>query len=102
MKIYLITDTHFGHENIIKYCNRPKNFEKIIFDNLTKIEKNSILIHLGDFAFKKVEYWANKFSKVKSFKKWLIKGNHDKKSNSWYLNHGFDFVADCFFGYLFW
>jgi calcineurin-like phosphoesterase family protein len=29
-------------------------------------------------------------------KKWLVKGNHDEKTNHWYLNHGWDFVCDHF------
>ena len=27
-------------------------------------------------------------------RKWLVKGNHDKKSYTWYLTHGWDFVGD--------
>ena len=29
-------------------------------------------------------------------KKILVKGNHDSKSNSWYLEHGWDFVCEEF------
>lgn len=27
-------------------------------------------------------------------KKWLVRGNHDTKSDAWYLSHGWDFVSD--------
>ena len=37
--IYVIPDTHLGHENIKKYCNRPNNFEKIIEKNWNEIVK---------------------------------------------------------------
>jgi len=37
--IYVIPDTHLGHENIKKYCNRPNNFEKIIETILKKLLK---------------------------------------------------------------
>lgn len=39
--IYLITDTHLGHENIKKYCNRPDNFEKLIENNWKNIDRTT-------------------------------------------------------------
>jgi calcineurin-like phosphoesterase family protein len=55
-----------------------------------------VLIHLGDVCFENCEEWHNKLTQIYS-KKWLIRGNHDKQSLSWYLNHGYDMVCDFFF-----
>jgi calcineurin-like phosphoesterase family protein len=30
------------------------------------------------------------------FKKILVRGNHDHRSDNWYLNHGWDFVVSTF------
>lgn len=90
--IYLITDTHFGHENIKKYCNRPDNFENILEENLKKtLTNDDLLIHLGDVAFKRE--LINKFCKLPG-KKILIKGNHDKCTDSFYMSAGFTLVAE--------
>lgn len=90
--IYLITDTHLGHENIKKYCNRPDDFEKILEDNLNKtLNNDDLLIHLGDVAFKKE--LIEKFCKLPG-KKILIKGNHDKCTDSFYMAAGFTLVAE--------
>ena len=83
-KIYVISDTHFNHANIIKYCNRPfKNVEemdKTIIKNWNNIVRDKDIVYfLGDFVLSK-----NKAKKAKELMELLngeiifIKGNHDK------------------------
>ncbi len=94
-KIWIITDTHLGHDNIVKYCNRPENHSELILENLSVIKDGDTLIHLGDFCIGKDKEWHEKFfSKIPNVKKILIRGNHDKQSSSWYLRNGWDFVCE--------
>lgn len=102
-KIWLITDTHFGHAAIKKWCKRPDNCDSLMLHNLSKmIGPGDVLIHLGDFCIGQDEIWHERFMAIEG-KKWLIKGNHEHKSNSWYLAHGWDFVGevvkDTYFGH---
>lgn len=55
-KIYFVSDTHFLHENIIKYCKRPfkdieENDSELIRRWNEKVPKDGIVFHLGDVAF---------------------------------------------------
>lgn len=89
--IYFISDTHLEHTNIIKYTGRPfKNIdemEKCIVHNWNKtVDEGSIVYHLGDFTRNSslVKTLVDKLNG----KIFLIKGNHDTKSTSFYNSCG--------------
>lgn len=97
MKTYIITDTHFGHDNIIRYCGRPEDHETRILDSIKKIEGPGLLIHLGDVAFKSAGSWNRIFNDElpAGITSVLIRGNHDMDHGyEWYLDHGWDFVCE--------
>lgn len=95
MEYIITTDTHFGHKSIINFAGRPEGFEELILSNLEKATKHSnILIHLGDIAWNNDRFWNRRLTSMPFAKKWLIRGNHDKQSNEWYINNGWDFVGD--------
>lgn len=78
---WIISDTHFGHANIIKYCGRPYNHNSIMLDHWRRmIKPTEYVLHLGDVTvwYRSHVRWA---SEVKSLpgKKFLIRGNHDEQ-----------------------
>jgi len=96
-RTWITTDTHIYHEKIKEFCNRPDNFnERILRSYRTNIKPDDVLIHLGDVAFYKEKQAHEVFYKPLRCKKILVRGNHDKNSNSFYLAHGWDFVCTSF------
>ena len=76
--VFVISDLHFGHANIIKIANRPyKNVNEMDEDLIKRwnsVAKSDDTIYIiGDFALKVKKY----ISKLNG-KKILITGNHDK------------------------
>jgi calcineurin-like phosphoesterase family protein len=78
--IFFIADTHFGHSNIIKYCNRPfvsiQKMDNALINNWnSKVKPKDLVYHLGDFSF-----GTNTGNIRKSLNGdiILIKGSHDK------------------------
>jgi len=78
---WFTADQHYGHTNIIKYCNRPfKNIEEqdeaLIKNHNDVVDENDDVYIIGDFAFRNVREYSNKLKG----KLHLIIGNHDKAS----------------------
>jgi calcineurin-like phosphoesterase family protein len=102
MTTWLISDTHFGHKKMEELCNRPPNFDVAILDNLIRsIRPTDTLIHLGDICIGKDDFWHKQLMDNVGGRKWLVKGNHDRKSTTWYMEHGWDMVCDQFSDKLF-
>ena len=79
--IWFTSDLHFGHRNIIKYCNRPWNTveemdEALIHNWNSVVGKNDIVFDLGDFAFASNQRWRELVSGLNG-KHYLILGNHN-------------------------
>lgn len=80
--IFFTADEHYGHTNIIKYCNRPfKNVyqmdDVLIQRHNEKVHKNDIVYHLGDFCLKKNVHVLEYVYKLKGTHIFL-KGSHDR------------------------
>ncbi len=89
---FIISDTHFGHNNIVKYCDRPENHDEIMFDKwLGAVSIDDTVLHLGDLTFKNKDFMN---IGILPGKKFLIKGNHDHKKDSFYNDLGFTIVED--------
>ena len=94
MNYWITADTHFGH-TLLEEDIRPPNFSELILKRLGAVlSPDDVLIHLGDISFGDDLKWNKKLIAVSSCKKWLIRGNYDNHSDTWYLSRGWDFVAD--------
>lgn len=93
MKVFVISDTHIGHNNIIKFVdsngNRIRPFEsldemhQLLLNNWNSVvSDDDVVYHLGDVGFHRVDT-ADFLSKAKG-KKHLILGNHDNFPMSFY------------------
>lgn len=93
MNVYLISDTHFNHQNIATYCQRPSDFTEIIITRWNEtVRSEDTVIHLGDVMIGRKSEWI--MSSLPG-RKILVRGNHDRQNScTWWMEHGFDFACD--------
>lgn len=96
-KTFLISDMHFGHENIIRYENRPFNNademdEAMICNWNNTVGASDEVFILGDVSFHNEEKTAGILNRLNG-RKVLILGNHDRdRSAEWWKKTGIDEV----------
>lgn len=79
--IWFTSDLHFGHQNILKFCNRPWSTteemdEALIANWNAVVQEDDIVFDLGDFAFAPNWRWKEILSRLNGHHI-LIVGNHD-------------------------
>ena len=96
MRVFVISDTHFGHKNLVKLCGRPHDFSERIVANWNRlVEPEDLVIHLGDYIVWKYSDFLDVMDQMNG-RKVLVFGNHDHKSLVWYMEHGFSFACHSF------
>lgn len=86
MKVFVIADTHFDHENIIEYCDRPFDNVEEMNETMIKnwnevVEDGDMVLHVGDFMLTYTERQKEIMCKLKG-DIYLIRGNHDRQSKT--------------------
>lgn len=94
--ILFIADTHFYHNNILKYENRPfssiEEMNERLIDNWnSRVKTNDKIFMLGDFMFAHKNKLPELVSRLNGYKI-LVMGNHDQLSPLTYINAGFSEV----------
>lgn len=96
-RTFFISDTHFSHENIIKYCNRPftsaEEMNTILLKNWNNtVKKSDTVWFLGDFGLGDREELKEILSKLNG-NIYMIRGNHDHFPDKFYLDNGVKFIS---------
>lgn len=98
-RTFFIGCTHFGHDDIIKYENRPfksvEEMDNTMIENWNKtVRINDVIIVAGDFCFCDKKRATEILSQLNGYKI-LVMGNHDReKNNEWFLEVGFNEVIN--------
>lgn len=81
--VWFVSDTHFGHKNIINFCEKTRPFEcvsdmdaAIIARWNAQVKPNDIVFHLGDFSFGNATHTKHVLGQLTG-RKVLVYGNHD-------------------------
>ena len=95
MNVWFTADCHFGHNNIITYCNRPfdgvDEMNSVLIRNWNeRVKPEDTVFHVGDFCFKNTPggkdgegqaITAVAWEKQLNGKIIFIQGNHDKNNS---------------------
>ena len=91
---WVVSDTHFGHDNIVGYCHRPEEHEQVMIAEWRKeVPDDATLLHLGDLSYGHAG-GDTRFKhliapELPGKRKLIVRGNHDRKGRAFYEKCGF-------------
>lgn len=92
MNYFFSADTHYGHNNILKYDNRlfetiEQHDAELLRLHNSIVGKKDTFYFLGDFCFRRPEYAEEILSQMNGVK-FFLWGNHDKHVIKLYQKYG--------------
>ena len=96
-KVYITSDLHYAHRNVITFSNRPfentDEMDEALLKQFDELPDDAVIIHNGDLFlnsrmdYEKLKNYYIPRMKGNSRKIWNIMGNHDKTA--------FKYVKNC-------
>lgn len=97
--IFLISDTHFNHPFMVEWWIRWKEYQSKIINRWREtVWENDIIIHLWDVIFDRPSELTFILESLPGYKI-HVRGNHDKNTCKWYMEHWFNESHDEYFLY---
>lgn len=106
-ELFLTSDPQFGSEGLFNNVPARRHFghidslhEAMVNNWNSTITRNDVVLCLGDFTqnLKHVEdsrTQVQKYSRLLTGKKILLRGNHDAEDTGWYYDCGWNCVVEC-------
>jgi calcineurin-like phosphoesterase family protein len=100
---YVIGDTHFLHERLAQEYEPSRmaldNHNEVMIERWNEVvSPKDILLHLGDLCLGKKDDFPTIAQRLPG-QKYLIRGNHDRRSRPWYYEQGFTSVPEFWMDY---
>jgi len=90
---WVTSDHHWGHRNIARYQHRPKtNFAIMLRKWERTVAAEDTVLHLGDLVVYAGPDFLLEGEWLETLpgRKFLLRGNHDRQSDAWYREAGFE------------
>ena len=112
MNWFFTADEHYGHANIIRFCDRPFNNvdemdEAIINKHNSVVGRKDTVVHVGDFTmhpnkWEVHERWLARLNGSHIFvrgnhDKWIPKGGNNRPFDSWEKKINDQWIIACHF-----
>lgn len=103
----LISDTHFLHRRLAEEYEPsrsalPQDHNRFMVEAWRQaVAPEQVIVHLGDLALGKSDGFAAIAPRLPG-RKFLMRGNHDRRSRSWYREHGFELIPPFWLDYRGW
>lgn len=91
---WIISDTHFGHDNIVGFCFRPEDHEQVMIAQWrAAVPDDATVLHLGDVCYGhnggNTRFRRLTSKELTGRRKLLVRGNHDNQTAKFYRDAGF-------------
>src|ERR1035437_9480611 len=104
---FCLGDSHWNHANITVYeeearMNLPCDHNVVMVERWREVVgEDDVVVHLGDLALGKNDDFARIADQLPG-RKYILRGNHDKRSRAWYAEHGFTLIPEFWVDYGSW